>query len=34
MFDYSKGDPFADKNIGKMSKHAGANIDYSGATGA
>jgi hypothetical protein len=34
MFDYSKGDPFADTNIGEMSKEAGANIDYTGATGA
>ena len=33
VFDYSKGDPLAASNVGKMSKEAGANLHFNGANG-
>ena len=33
MFDFSKGDPLAGTHIDDMHKTAGANIDFTGATG-
>merc|ERR1712167_232114 len=33
VFDYSKGNPLASSNVGKLSKEAGAKLHFNGASG-